>query len=174
VDEPTAGLDPEERLRFYRLLSELAAERVVLLSTHIVEDVAQLCPRFAIIRNGRLVANTTPEEARQPIEGSIFEASVGGALYQVLVSDTRVCVTQDYRVGGENRVRVYQPDGATPPGFIPMPGTLDDAYFVAIKTGGLPSPGSQRRGQIVAHSTAEAGSSWKQADGRQVARGGVS
>ena len=52
VDEPTAGLDPEERLRFYRLLSELALDRVVLLSTHIVEDVAQLCPRFAIIRQG--------------------------------------------------------------------------------------------------------------------------
>ena len=63
VDEPTAGLDPEERLRFYRLLSELAVDRVVLLSTHIVEDVAQLCPRFAIIRQGRLVANTTPDQA---------------------------------------------------------------------------------------------------------------
>src|SRR5205085_10099862 len=54
VDEPTAGLDPEERLRFYRLLSELAQNRIVLLSTHIVEDVAVLCPRFAIIRSGRL------------------------------------------------------------------------------------------------------------------------
>ena len=52
VDEPTAGLDPEERLRFYRLLAELAADRIVLLSTHIVEDVAVLCPRFAVIRNG--------------------------------------------------------------------------------------------------------------------------
>ena len=75
VDEPTAGLDPEERLRFYRLLSELAEERIVLLSTHIVEDVAQLCPRFAIIRQGRLVANTTPEQALRAIEGTIFEAT---------------------------------------------------------------------------------------------------
>jgi len=50
VDEPTAGLDPEERLRFYRLLAELAEDRIVLLSTHIVEDVAVLCPRFAVIR----------------------------------------------------------------------------------------------------------------------------
>ena len=65
VDEPTAGLDPEERLRFYRLLSELAADRIVLLSTHIVEDVAVLCPRFAVIRHGRLVANTTPGGARR-------------------------------------------------------------------------------------------------------------
>ena len=64
VDEPTAGLDPEERLRFYRLLSELAADRTVILSTHIVEDVAVLCPRFAVIRGGRLLAVTTPAEAR--------------------------------------------------------------------------------------------------------------
>src|SRR5206468_10370598 len=56
VDEPTAGLDPEERLRFYRLLSELAVDRIVVLSTHIVEDVAVLCPRFAVIRDGRLLA----------------------------------------------------------------------------------------------------------------------
>ena len=52
VDEPTAGLDPEERLRFYHLLAELAEDRIVLLSTHIVEDVAVLCPRFAVIRAG--------------------------------------------------------------------------------------------------------------------------
>ena len=53
VDEPTAGLDPEERLRFYRLLAELAEDRIVLLSTHIVEDVAVLCPKFAVIRGGK-------------------------------------------------------------------------------------------------------------------------
>ena len=76
VDEPTAGLDPEERLRFYRLLSELAADRIVLLSTHIVEDVAVLCTRFAVIRSGRLVANTTPSEAREAIEGTIYEGSI--------------------------------------------------------------------------------------------------
>ena len=58
VDEPTAGLDPEERLRFYHLLSELAADRIVILSTHIVEDVAVLCPRVAVIRDGRLLAVT--------------------------------------------------------------------------------------------------------------------
>src|SRR5207247_6704859 len=69
VDEPTAGLDPEERLRFYHLLAELAEDRIVLLSTHIVEDVAVLCPQFAVIRAGRLVAKTTPRAAREAIEG---------------------------------------------------------------------------------------------------------
>src|SRR6185369_2390344 len=76
VDEPTAGLDPEERLRFYHLLSELAADRIVLLSTHIVEDVAVLCPRFAVIRAGRLIALTTPAEARAAIAGRMFEGLV--------------------------------------------------------------------------------------------------
>jgi ABC-2 type transport system ATP-binding protein len=81
VDEPTAGLDPEERLRFYRLLSELAADRIVLLSTHIVEDVAVLCSRFAIIRSGRLIANTTPRRAREAIEGTIYEGSISADNY---------------------------------------------------------------------------------------------
>src|SRR5262245_49469596 len=76
VDEPTAGLDPEERLRFYRLLSELAQDRIVILSTHIVEDVAVLCPRFAIIREGRLLALTSPSEARASIAGHMFEGTV--------------------------------------------------------------------------------------------------
>ena len=71
VDEPTAGLDPEERQRFYRLLSELAEDRIILLSTHIVEDVAVLCPRFAVIRDGRLIADTTPGAARRAIEGAV-------------------------------------------------------------------------------------------------------
>src|SRR5262245_58772616 len=77
VDELTAGLDPEERLRFYHLLSELAVDRIVLLSTHIVEDVAVLCPRFAVIRAGRLLAVTTPGQARAAISGRMLEGTVG-------------------------------------------------------------------------------------------------
>jgi ABC-2 type transport system ATP-binding protein len=150
VDEPTAGLDPEERQRFYRLLSELAEERIVLLSTHIVEDVAQLCPRFAIIRQGRLVANTTPEQALRGIEGCIFEASITGAAYQQLVSDPERCVTQAYLVGGSNRVRVYQPEGDPPGGFTPVDATLEDAYLVVIKTGGLPGRDTVRLDRVAA------------------------
>ena len=145
VDEPTAGLDPEERLRFYRLLSELAEERIVLLSTHIVEDVAVLCPRFAVIRHGRLVANTTPEQARRAIEGTIFEGSIPAASYEQLVADPERCVTQAYLVEGSNRVRVYQPEGDPPGGFAPVDATLEDAYLVVIKTGGLPGRRHRRR-----------------------------
>ena len=139
VDEPTAGLDPEERLRFYRILSELAQDRIVLLSTHIVEDVAVLCPRFAVIREGRLIANTTPGEARRAIEGAIYEGTVPAESYERLLADPRLHVTQAYLVEGRNRVRVYQPDGDPPPGFVPASPTLEDAYLVLIKGGTLPA-----------------------------------
>ena len=148
VDEPTAGLDPEERQRFYRLLSELAEERIVLLSTHIVEDVAQLCPRFAIISQGRLLADTTPGQALEAIEGSIFEASIPAAAYEQLVSDPRRCVTQAYLVGGNNRVRIYQPEPELPVGFVPVDATLEDAYLVVIKTGGLPGHDTARHARV--------------------------
>jgi len=139
VDEPTAGLDPEERLRFYRLLSELAENRIVLLSTHIVEDVAVLCPRFAIIRNGRLIANTTPGEARKAIEGTIYEGTISAEYYDRLLADPQRerSITQAYLVEGRNRVRVYQPEGDPPQGFTAVAATLEDAYLVAIKTGRL-------------------------------------
>lgn len=76
VDEPTAGLDPEERHRGHRLLAELAEERTVVFSTHLVEDVAELCPRFAVLRGGRVLAATTPAAARAALAGTIFEGAV--------------------------------------------------------------------------------------------------
>jgi ABC-2 type transport system ATP-binding protein len=137
VDEPTAGLDPEERLRFYRLLSELAAERIVVLSTHIVEDVAMLCPRFAVMRGGRLVGISKPSEARRSIDGAIYEGSISDAEYARLLADPARCVTHAYLVEGRNRVRVYQPDQNPPSGFVNVTPTLEDAYLLAIKTGWL-------------------------------------
>ena len=131
VDEPTAGLDPEERLRFYRLLSELAIDRTVILSTHIVEDVAVLCPRFAVIRSGKLVAVTTPSEARGSIEGDIYEGTVEADAFDALRRD--YCVTQAYLVEGKNRVRVYQAEGTPPKGFAPVPSTLEDTYLVLMR-----------------------------------------
>ena len=131
VDEPTAGLDPEERLRFYRLLAELAEDRIVLLSTHIVEDVAVLCARFAIIRQGRLVTCTTPAEARRRIEGRVFEAVVSRHNLDELRS--RHQVTQSILVEGEFRARVYQPAGDPPIGFQPVTATLEDAYLITMQ-----------------------------------------
>lgn len=135
VDEPTAGLDPEERLRLYRLLAELAAERIVLLSTHIVEDVAVLCPRFAVIRQGKLIANTTPGRARAAIEGMIYEGEIPPGDLDALRA--RRCVTQAILVEGKNRVRIYEPQGTPPTGFTPVPATLEDAYLVMMRSNGL-------------------------------------
>jgi ABC-type multidrug transport system ATPase subunit len=131
VDEPTAGLDPEERLRFYRLLAELAADRIVLLSTHIVEDVAVLCPRFAVIRKGRLVAQTSPSEARAALAGRIFEGRV--AADELTAISRRLRVTQAVLVEGKNRVRIYEPEGQAPAGFEPVAATLEDAYLLMMQ-----------------------------------------
>jgi ABC-type multidrug transport system ATPase subunit len=138
VDEPTAGLDPEERLRFYRLLAELAADRIVLLSTHIVEDVAVLCPRFAVIRKGRLLAQTSPSEARSAIAGRIFEGRVAAEELEEI--RRRLRVTQAVLVEGKNRVRIFEPDGQAPAGFEPVPATLEDAYLLLMQDAGLPAP----------------------------------
>jgi ABC-type multidrug transport system ATPase subunit len=136
VDEPTAGLDPEERFRFYHLLSELAADRIVLLSTHIVEDVSTLCSRFVVLRSGNLVASTTPAEARAALEGKIFEGMVTKNELELL--RTTRAVTQTILSEGRHRVRLYEADGAPPPpGFEAARPTLEDAYFVTMRSGTL-------------------------------------
>jgi ABC-type multidrug transport system ATPase subunit len=141
VDEPTAGLDPEERLRFYRLLSELAVNRIVLLSTHIVEDVAVLCPRFAIIREGRLLTLTSPSEARASIAGNMYEGTVPVEDLPGLRADRMV--TQALLVEGRDRARIYEPSGAPPAGFVAVPVTLEDAYLVSMRLGALPARGKR-------------------------------
>jgi ABC-2 type transport system ATP-binding protein len=148
VDEPTAGLDPEERLRFYRLLAELATERIVVLSTHIVEDVAVLCARFGLIRGGRLVALTSPSQARALIAGRIWEGIVSPEqLAEVQISRQ---VTQAILVEGQNRVRIFEPSGSPPEGFAAVAPTLEDAYFVLMRAAApdlesrTPDPDSSR------------------------------
>jgi ABC-2 type transport system ATP-binding protein len=132
VDEPTAGLDPEERLRFYYLLAELAEKRIVLLSTHIVEDVAVLCSRFAVISKGRIVAQTSPSEVRRILTGTIFEATVSPAELEALRKTHTV--TQAILAEGKNRVRIYDTQGHPPEGFASVQPTLEDAYFVTMRS----------------------------------------
>lgn len=131
VDEPTAGLDPEERLRFYGLLAELAEGRTVLLSTHIVEDVAMLCPRFAIIREGQLIAMTSPSEAKGALAGQIFEGTVSADELARLQSTQRVAQAVFFE--GRHRVRLAAPDGVVPAGFEPVAPTLEDAYLLRMR-----------------------------------------
>ena len=131
VDEPTAGLDPEERFRFYRLLAELAADRIVILSTHIVEDVSVLCSRFAVIRGGRVVALTTPAEARALIKGRIYQGTADTQAHLDEILRTQR-VTQSILVEGRSQVRVYESGGVPPPGFVAVEPNLEDAYFVLM------------------------------------------
>jgi ABC-type multidrug transport system ATPase subunit len=152
VDEPTAGLDPEERLRFYHLLAELAEDRTVVLSTHIVEDVAVLCPRFAVIRSGRLVAKTTPRQARESIMGAIFEGSVPPA--ELAELRRQRVVTQALLVEGRHRVRVYAPGGDAPEGFERVEPSLEDAYLVLMRTELTPAAAAERDGQLPAAAAA--------------------
>ena len=131
VDEPTAGLDPEERLRFYRLLAELAGDRIVILSTHIVEDVANLCSRFAVIRDGRIIADTSPSAARSEIDGTLFEGNV--AVDRLNEFQEQFNVARAILVEGRNRVRISVEDTSTVPnGFVPVQPTLEDAYLLMM------------------------------------------
>src|SRR5262249_50456583 len=149
VDEPTAGLDPEERLRFYHLLAELAEDRTVVLSTHIVEDVAVLCPQFAVIRSGRLVAKTTPRLPREAVAGAIWEGSVPPAELPELRRTHSV--TQAVLVEGRHRVRVYAPDAGAPQGFERVAPTLEDAYLVTMRHADALAAAGNRDGSSSAH-----------------------
>jgi ABC-type multidrug transport system ATPase subunit len=133
VDEPTAGLDPEERQRFHRLLAEMSPERVVLLSTHIVDDVSTLCPRLAVIRSGQVVADTAPSTARRAVDGLIHEGFVADAAMPDFAKRHRV-LSAVLDEGRNNRVRVFVPVDRVPPeGFAPVAGTLEDAYLVLMR-----------------------------------------
>jgi ABC-2 type transport system ATP-binding protein len=128
VDEPTAGLDPEERLRFHHLLAELGETATVLLSTHLVEDVAMLCPRFAVLRFGRVLLTGTPAQARRAIRGRIAEGLVAREALEPLRQ--RLRVTQHLLFEGRHRVRLHVPEGPLPPDFVEVPATLEDAYML--------------------------------------------
>ena len=108
VDEPTAGLDPEERLRFRNLLAELGEGKLVLLSTHIVSDVESIASELAIMRSGRLVAHETLEAILQRARGQVWSADVAGHDYPALRE--RVHVLQAQRQGERMLLRIAHPD----------------------------------------------------------------
>lgn len=107
VDEPTAGLDPEERLRFRNLLAELGLGKLVILSTHIVSDVESIAAQLAILRNGRLVAFDSPEAILDQARGCIWSASVDDGQYQAMRAQVQVLQAQ--RIGAEMRLRIAHP-----------------------------------------------------------------
>jgi len=107
VDEPTAGLDPEERLRFRNLLADLGFHKLVIISTHIVSDVESVAGRLAIMRGGRLVACDTPDAILARARGQVWEASVAAEDYEALRAS--VHVLQALRQGGRVSLRIAHP-----------------------------------------------------------------
>ncbi|MFC4107114.1 ABC transporter ATP-binding protein [Micromonospora zhanjiangensis] len=129
VDEPTAGLDPQERVRFRNLLSDLAAERVVLLSTHIVSDIESVAADIAIVAGGRLLRRGSPDELLRAVDGRVWELLVAPA--DVPRVQARHVVSRMVRTAAGVRVRVLA--AASPgPGASPAPPDLEDAYLAVV------------------------------------------
>lgn len=129
VDEPTAGLDPAERNRFYNLLSEIGDNTIVILSTHIVEDVRTLCTDFAIICQGELLRHDHPEEAVEELNGKIYVKSVDKSDIEQIRNQEQVISVQ--MKSGRLSVRIYN-DSTPMQGFIPVAPILEDVYFHQI------------------------------------------
>jgi ABC-type multidrug transport system ATPase subunit len=123
VDEPTAGLDPEERTRLYDVLAEVAEDAVVIVSTHIIEDVASLCGRLGVLAGGRLLFIGSPDELAAPLYGRIWisdqEPVAGLVLSSRLVSRRR-------------QFRVLS-DAAPDPGSMQIEPALEDGYLAVLK-----------------------------------------
>ncbi|MCV2361074.1 MULTISPECIES: ABC transporter ATP-binding protein [Roseateles] len=107
VDEPTAGLDPEERLRFRNLLAELGFKKLVIMSTHIVSDVESIAGQLAIMKNGRLIAFETPDAILQAAHGQVWQANIDAAEFESLRAQVHVLHAQ--RQGERINVRIAHP-----------------------------------------------------------------
>jgi ABC-2 type transport system ATP-binding protein len=129
VDEPTAGLDPEERNRFLNLLAEIGENVVVILSTHIVEDVSDLCERMAIIANGRIVRAGVPAELVRELSNRVWRKTIGRAELEAHRAAHEVISTRLF--GGHTVIHVLadKPPGE---GFEAAAGGLEDVYFSTL------------------------------------------
>jgi ABC-type multidrug transport system ATPase subunit len=131
VDEPTAGLDPEERLRFHNLLSEIGENIIVILSTHIVDDVSDLCSEMAIISEGTVLQTGEPQQAIDRLKGSIWKKVISRDQLENYREDHMVTLTR--LVGGRTLIHVLAenaPDGR----FEPVQPNLEDVYFSTLKS----------------------------------------
>jgi ABC-type multidrug transport system ATPase subunit len=126
VDEPTAGLDPTERRRFLNLLGEIGRDVIVILSTHIVDDVSELCSRMAIIDRGRVVLTGEPSQVIAELRGRVWRSSVPRETLADVNRRHQVISTR--LVAGIPVVHVYS-EGAPGNGFVPVEPNLEDAYF---------------------------------------------
>lgn len=130
VDEPTAGLDPGERNRFYNLLAEIGEHVVVILSTHIVEDVRELCPRMAILNAGRVLYEGTPQSAMTNLGGRVWQKQVSKA--ELPLVQERFQVLSSKLVSGTPIIHVFS-DADPGEGFAPIEAGLEDVFFTYIR-----------------------------------------
>ena len=133
VDEPTAGLDPAERRRFHNLLTRIGEDVVVILSTHIVEDVSDLCTRMAILGNGRILVEGEPAALIAKLEGRLWKQMVAPA--EVATLRERLPIVSTRLIGGRTEIRVV---GAERPDSLdPAEPTLEDVYFATLQQHGI-------------------------------------
>jgi ABC-2 type transport system ATP-binding protein len=130
VDEPTAGLDPAERNRFLNLLSSIGRDVTVVLSTHIVDDVRELCPRMAIISNGQLLLEGSPSETLAALNGKIWSKIVETD-DELRALESQMHVVSGHLVGGKHEVRVFA-DADPGDGFRVVDAELEDVYFLSL------------------------------------------
>ena len=133
VDEPTVGLDPEERVRFRNLLSDLSGERIVILSTHIVSDVEATATDLAVVAGGRLLVHTTPETLLASVAGKVWEWIVPSA--ELVQIRSRYLISGTIRRTDGVQVRIVA-DGAPAASARPVAPTLEDAYLHVTARGG--------------------------------------
>ena len=129
VDEPTAGLDPGERNRFYNLLSEIGENVIVILSTHIVEDVKELCSNMAIIHNGAVLYAGAPEAALAQLRGKVWEKAIAKSEMEEYQNRHRVISSK--LVGGSPIIHVLG-DADPGDGFRPVDADLEDVFFSSV------------------------------------------
>ena len=132
VDEPTAGLDPAERHRFLNVLREIGNNNTVIFSTHIVEDVKELCHEFTILNGGKFLARSTPKEVEQNLAGKIWSKAVTREEVELLRDQCRV-LSGKYDQDNNLSIRAYSEDSLENLGFTAEKATLEDMYFVALK-----------------------------------------
>ncbi|WP_271405178.1 ABC transporter ATP-binding protein [Tenacibaculum soleae] len=129
VDEPTAGLDPEESNRFLNLLSEIGENVIVILSTHIVEDVRNLCPKMAILSNGEIISQGNPKELVASIDGKIWTKIIPKK--DITIYKKAFDIISTKLVAGETQIRVLS-DQKPEEGFEKINPNLEDFYFTAL------------------------------------------
>ena len=129
VDEPTAGLDPEERNRFLNLLAEIADNVVIILSTHIVEDVADLCPRMAVLAGGKIRMEGAPVELMSSLDGRVWKKTIDKEALADHQARYEVISTRLF--AGRTVIHVLA-DGRPGDGFEPVTGGLEDVYFSTL------------------------------------------